>query len=218
MTTIDPTTHLTRFSVEERRILERFVARVAELRASRFLVASADPLTLKIDFVGGIATNLRLDGPGRPEVQEVIGAFRELYGHRESTSAVMVSSLIGRHAHARGTPQGAQLASKLKQYRARLAQRASGDSRMSVFSEEAGPAGNFSTITPKEAIELIINGDLLHYETAKAAQLEGDPQLTAMMWMMLHSTIRDFADQWQELALFVREILDCPDLDGSQAL
>lgn len=72
LTTVDPSTHLTRFSAEERRILGRFVARVAELRASRFLVESAHPLTLKLDFVGGIATNLRLDGPGRPEVQEVM--------------------------------------------------------------------------------------------------------------------------------------------------
>lgn len=127
----------------------------------------------------------------------------------------MVSSLIGRHAHARGTPQGDALASKLKQYRARLTQRSSGDSRMSIFSEEAGPAGNFTTVTPKEAIDVIVNGDLLHYEPAKAAQLEADPQFTAMMWMMLHSTIRDFADQWQELALLVREIVDCPGPDGS---
>lgn len=207
----DPAEHLTPFSAAERRLLVRFVARVDELRASRFLADSADPMQIRADFAGGLVTNVRFEGPGRRSVQEVIGSFRELYGggHRNHSSAPAISKLIGEHAKARGTAAGDHLAARMNEYRKGLNQRASEDSRMAIFSEDPGSVGSSSTITPKQVIDLIINGDLLHYDPAKADQLEEDPQLTAMMWMMLHSTMRDFADHWEKLASLVREILDC---------
>jgi len=175
------------------------------------------PMQIRTDFVDGLATNVRLEGPSRPLVQQIDGIFRELHGggHRNETSALRISKIIGEHADARRTREGDRLAARMKEYRKGLRQRDSQDSRMIIFSEDAGPAGSSSTLTPKQVIDLIINGDLLHYERAKADLLEEDPQFTAMMWMMLHSTIRDLADRWENLARLAREILDCAALDGS---
>jgi hypothetical protein len=194
----DAAAHLMAFSAPELRMMRRFVTKVDELRASRFLAESQGPMEIRGELAGGLITNIRFEGPDRPLVQEVIGTFRELYGggHRNHSSATAISKLIGEHAKARGTKAGDHMASQMKVYRQRLDQRASQDSRMAIFSEDPGAVGSSSTITPKQVIDLIINGDLLHYEPAKADQLEEDPQLTAMMWMMLHSTIRDFADHW----------------------
>jgi hypothetical protein len=92
-TTVDPNTRLTRFSGEARRVLERFVARVAELRASRFLVESADPLTLKLDFFGGKSSPRRTWPAGGARGHWSVPRTLRTSG---AISAVMVSSLIGR--------------------------------------------------------------------------------------------------------------------------
>jgi hypothetical protein len=139
---------------------------LAQWSQDTFLAESEGPMVIRGELADGLITNVRFDGPDRPLVQEVIGTFRELYGggHRNHSSATAISKLIGEHAKARETKAGDHMASQVKEYRQRLNQRASQNSRMAIFSEDPGVVGSSSTFPPKQVIDLIINGDLLHYD------------------------------------------------------
>lgn len=213
--TIDYTVHLTPFSSEEVARLRRFVDRVDELLKSEYAAGSEGPITLHADFTApGIAENIRFDGPDRAAAQHVVGIFRELYGGRhDTTSGARIASIIGQHAKARATPQGDHLAEALGGFRKALAERKKTDSRMGILVADDEPDAPTTSTTPDEVIDLILNGDLLHFEPAKAAALAEDPMHTQMMWMMLFSTIRDFASMWSRFAdEVVRPILATTDL------
>jgi hypothetical protein len=212
---IDYATHLTPFSADEVARLRRYIARVDELLESEYAAGSTGPIMLHADFTApGIAENIRFDGPDRKAAQHVVGIFRELYGGRhDTTSGTRIASIIGQHAKARNTPHGDHLAGAIARFRKSLERRTKTDPRMGILIADDTPGAETTSMTPDEVIDLIVNGDLLHFEPAKAAALAEDPMHTQMMWMMLFSTIRDFADMWSRFAdEVVRPILATPEL------
>jgi hypothetical protein len=123
--------------------------------------------------------------------------------------------MIGKHADARATATGDKLAKALNQYRASLAERDRIDPRMGILVED--PDDSSSTQTPRQVIDVFLNGDLLHYDLDKAEELEEDPHYTEMLRVMLHSAIRDFAVLWRRLAALVQSILDDPAMASRNA-
>jgi hypothetical protein len=214
---VDLTESLTPFTPEQIRLLRRFVTQVDKLSASQFLKDSTEPIELKAEFVNGQVQNVSLAGPDQEALDAISGTFRELYGggKRNQTSAKAISKLLGEHANARATAAGEKLAKTLKGYRADLADRDQVDSRMGILVED--PDDLSSIQTPRQVIDVFLNGDLLHYEPAKAEELEEDPHYTEMLMVMLHSAIRDFAVLWQKLAALVKRILDDPGMVSPRA-
>lgn len=213
---VDYAAHLTPFSLDEVNALRRYVDRVDELLGSPFAAGADGPITLHADMTGpGIAANVRFEGPDRAAAQHVAGIFRELFGGHNATSGLRVASIIGRHAKERGTTQGDHLAKALRDFRSTLDRRAKADRRMGILvSDDDGETT--TTMTPAEVIDLILNGDLLHFEPTKAAALAENPLHTQMMRLMFFSTIRDFADMWSKFAdAVVRPILETPELAAS---
>jgi hypothetical protein len=214
---VNLTDSLTPFTPEQIRLLKRFVSQVERLQASQFLKSSTEPIELKAEFVNGQVQNLSLAGPDREALDAISGTFRELYGggRRDHTSAKAISKLIGEHADVHATAAGEKLAKALKRYRAALANRDRVDPRMAILVED--PDDPSSTQTPRQVINVFLNGDLLHYELSKADELEEDPHYTEMLMVMLYSAIRDFAVLWQQLAALVKRILDDPGMVSLQA-
>lgn len=132
-----------------------------------------------------------------------------------SSKTKAISKLIGEHADVRATAAGEKLAKALKQYRAALAYRDRVDPRMGILVED--PNDSSSIQMPQQVIDVFLNGDLLHYELAKAEELEDDPHYIEMLMVMPHSAIRDFAVLWQKLAVLVKRILDDPIMVSPQA-
>jgi hypothetical protein len=60
---IDLADSLTPFTLEQIRLLKRFVTQVDKLSTSQFLKDSTEPIELKAEFLNGQVDNLRLVGP-----------------------------------------------------------------------------------------------------------------------------------------------------------
>lgn len=177
-------------------------------------------MRLTAAVVAGRVGDIRYLGPDREALDAVAPAFRELYGggHRNHTSATAIAKLIGRHAHAANTEPGQQLAKQLHDFRGALKDRAKSDPRVGVLVEHPGPVGSSSSLTPDDAIDLLLNGDLFHYELVKADEFEDMPLYEQGLVMMVHSAIRDFAPLWQKLDRIVSAILAEPRLVGGAGI
>lgn len=171
-------------------------------------------------FAAGRVDEIRYVGPDREALDAVAPAFRELYGggFRNHTSATAVAKLIGRHAHEAETEPGHQLAKQLHTLRQALKDRAKSDPRMGILVEDPGPVGSSSSLTPDQAIDLLLNGDVFHYELGKADEFEDTPLYEQGLVMMVHSAIRDFAPLWQKLDRMVLAILQEPRLVGEAGI
>jgi hypothetical protein len=171
-------------------------------------------MQLAATFASGQVGDIRYVGPDREALDAVAPAFRELYGggRWNHTSAAVIAKLICHHAHAASSEPGRQLAEQLRDFRRALKNRAKTDPRMGILVEQPGNVGSSSSLAPNEAIDLLLNGDLFHYELKKADEFEGTPLYEQSLVMMVHSAIRDFAPLWQKLDRIVSAILIEPRL------
>jgi hypothetical protein len=171
-------------------------------------------MRLTATFASGQVGDIRYVGPNREALDAVAPAFRELYGggRRNHTSATAIAKLICHHAHAAKTEPGRQLAEQLRDFRRALKNRAKRDPRIGILVERSGHVGSSSSLTPNDAIDLLLNGDLFHYELEKADEFEDTPPYEQSLVLMVHSAIRDFAPLWEKLDWIVSAILIEPRL------
>jgi hypothetical protein len=207
---------LTAFDADDTRRLRRYHRQVERLSSYRFLSESTEPMKLRGTIAAAGVGDIRYVGPDSESFDAVAPAFRELYGggRRNRTSAPVIAKLIGRYASAADTEPGRQLANELREYRRALEERSQRDPRMGILVENSPPAGSSSSLTPRDAIDLLLNGDVFHYDVAKADEFEDAPLLRQGLVMMVHSAIRDVAPLWQKLDRLVSAILAEPALVG----
>ena len=208
--------YLTPFDPCETRRLRRFHKQVEKLSSYRFLRDAAGPMQLQGTIAGGRIGDIRYIGPDREALDAVAPAFRELYGEgrRNQTSASSISQLVRGHALAVGTEPGRQLAAQLEDLGRALNRRSKRDPRIGLIFENPGSAGSSCLLSPRRAIDLLFNGEVFHYELAKADEFEDLPAAEQGIVMMVHSAIRDFAPLWRKLDRLVRAILSQPQLVG----
>lgn len=207
---------MTPFDPVDARRLRRFHEQIEKACSYRFLRQSTGPMRLQGTTAAGQVGDIRYVGPDREALDAIAPAFRELFGEgrRNHTSASAISQLVRRHALAAGTEPGRLLATELEDYGRALKDRAKTDPRIGLIVEDPGPVGSSTTLSPRKAIDLLFNGDVFHYEMAKAEELDDMAPMKQGIVMMVHSAIRDFVPLWRKLDRLVSAILVEPHLVG----
>lgn len=180
------------FEAEEVRRMRRFVDQVDRLRGFSFFEHPSH--RMKATFAGGVVCSVRADAPGTEATYAVVPIFRELYNPRNSTSADQILGLLTRHAHDRASGLRDEAIADLRGLRDGLKWRRKVDPRGSLLEEN--PDRTVVARTPESIIDTWLNGEYLHFDEPKAAEIiEGHPT-TEMMRFMLLSAIRDFSTIW----------------------
>jgi hypothetical protein len=204
------------FEPLEVRRLRRFHKQVEKLSSYRFLRDSAGPMQLQGTMAGGQINDIRYIGPDREALDAVAPAFRELYGEgrRNHGSGSSISQMVRANALSAGTEPGRQLAAQLEDFGRALNRRSRRDPRIGLIFENPGPVGSSSLLSPRRAIDLFFNGEVFHYELAKADEFEDMPLAEQGIVMMVHSAIRDFVPLWKKLDRLIWAILSEQHLVG----
>lgn len=204
-------------SEEERWALERFVARVDRLRASRFAQSESGLRATLIPgatVLGGPAWQIAIDGPPEEAVREVIGDFRQLYKDAGQTSAAKVISILKHSARERDTDAGRAMITRLKELTTIIERRRKADPRGKLLEEDAG--GVFVERSPHDILNTWFNGEYFHDDRELAMELSPDGHASVeMMRLGLHTTIRDYLSYWTTLRELAGWVLEDRVLAGS---
>jgi hypothetical protein len=161
----------TPFDHAEARRLHNFVADVEGLRDSALFSDPTNVFTIS----GGVNQPLKqeLKYAGEEAVHAVVGRFRQLYKHDESTSYNQILKLLGRHVHERESPHQRGALDALKELR-----NWEGEARKATSGVQIKV--NNDVLTGPILIELFLHGHYLHKGNEKSDRLEAFP-LRAML-------------------------------------
>ena len=201
-------------SADDRWVLERFVRKVDELRESAFTQSETKLRGTMIPgatYLGGPAVQMAVDGPSEEMVKAVAVDFRQIYTDTNNASAMRVMKILQDSARRRGSDEGEEIVTAIRDLRKRIQGRKQHDPR-GVFLEET-ELGEFREKTPEEIVAIWMNGEYFHDDRGFADELDPAGHMsTEMMRMSLQMAIRDFVQYWTVLRDLAFGILKDPAL------
>lgn len=198
------------FSDAERRVLERFLRKIDALKASSFAQTEsalrATPLP-GVTAAGGPAWKVGVEGPSEESVKAAVVDFRQFHTDQNLSSAARVLNVLKASAKRRGTDAGQRMTGRLRDLGKSLEERARRDPRATVLDERYGE------MSPREIIDLWLNGEYFHDDAEKAAEVspDGGAAVEFLRWS-LHSAIRDYIAYWKGIGELVSVVLKHPGL------
>lgn len=199
-------------SDDQRSVLERFVRKVNELNESSFAKSATGLKGTMIpegQVLGGQAWQITVDGPPEESIKAVVGDFRQLYAENSNSSAMKVVKILSERANARGTDASREVIGQLRAFRKELRTRGTVDPRGKMLEEDE--SGGTVQRSPQSIIATWLNGEYLHDDPEKAAELspEGHASVEVLRFS-LQTAVRDYIEYWSQLRDLAAAVLKDP--------
>jgi hypothetical protein len=192
--------------------LRRFVSQVERLARCTYFQPRDEILKMsgEADKPG-----MEMEHTTAPEdaVLAAVTIFRQIHTGHWRGSASRAVNILKQSAHVRDTEDGRKLIALLKHHKKRLGELGRADGGFQLVHKTVNPETGTVTETPLrfgEIIDILFNGDYLHWDEDKAAVIEVWPH--GILQSQLTGALLDFRNQYWVLANCVKRCLDEPAL------